>query len=213
MIERILQHPIIPVVEIESAADAAHLAEAILAGGISIIEITLRTDAAIHAIRTIHKRFPEMLVGAGTIVTPEQAGHARDAGAHFGVAPGFNPEIVESFHEASLPFIPGVMTPTEIESAARTGCTLLKFFPARAAGGPEFLRALCGPYRHHGIHFCATGGVTPENMLDYLAIPLVNSIGGSWLATRDQIADKAWEVITQQVELARGKVASLGATE
>lgn len=205
-LEQIQAQQIIPVVEIDAATNAEPLAEAILNGGISILEITLRTHAAIDAIRVIRHRFPEMLIGAGTILTLEQSVQTRDAGVQFGVSPGLNPEIVKSFQQEQLPFIPGVMTPTEIESAIKLHCSFLKFFPASAAGGPPFLRALSAPYADQDIQFCATGGVTLDNMNEYLELPLVCSIGGSWLASRQQIAENQWTKITQQVSLAKQKL-------
>ncbi len=195
----ILEHPVIPVVEIADANQAVPLSEAILAGGISILEITLRTENAIDAIELVRKHTPEMLVGAGTVSTLDQSLSARNAGAQFGVSPGCNHEVIESFHHAGLPFIPGVMTPTEIESAMKANCHFLKFFPASAAGGPTTLKAFAGPYLGQGIRFCATGGITLENMQNYFSLPIVNSIGGSWLATPTQIADGNWAQITQQV--------------
>ena len=152
-----------------------------------------------------------MLVGAGTVTTLEQSAQARDAGAQFGVSPGLNPDIVNSFHNEGLPLLPGVITPTEIESAIGLNCSLLKFFPAAAAGGPTFLGALSGPYASRNISFCATGGITLDNMDQYLQLPLVNSIGGSWLASRQQIAEKQWQQITRQVSQAKQKLAEIHA--
>lgn len=198
----VLAHPIIPVVEIGNAHNAVPLSEALLAGGISVIEITLRTAAALDAIKQIRKQTPEMLVGVGTVSTLEQSLNARNAGAQFGVSPGCNREVIQSFQQAGLPFIPGVMTPTEIESAMQENCHFLKFFPASAAGGPSTLKAFSGPYLGQGVQFCATGGVTLENMQSYLDLPIVNSIGGSWLATPRQIAEREWTKITEQAHQA-----------
>ncbi len=205
MIDELLKRPVIPVIVIDDADDAEPLAEALLEGGMDVIEITFRTAAAAEAISRIAKRFPEMLLGAGTVLTREQANHALDAGIGFGLAPGLNPEIVAYFQEAETLFIPGVMTPSEVEQGLDLGCSLLKFFPAGNAGGVPMLKALGGPYAGRGVRFCPTGGVNLQNMNDYLSLPMVSSIGGSWLATKQQIADKAWATITQQVRDALAK--------
>lgn len=202
MKEELLKRPIIPVIVIDNADDAEPLAEALLAGGIDVIEITFRTAAAADAIEHITRRFPEMLVGAGTVLTPEQAQRALNAGVSFGLAPGLNPKIIECFRDAGTLFIPGVMTPSEIEQGLALGCTLQKFFPAESAGGVKMLKAMSAPYASQGIKFCPTGGIGPGNMNDYLALSTVACIGGSWLATKDQIAQKEWSVITQQVRQA-----------
>jgi len=192
------RHPILPVIVIDDADDAEPLAEALLAGGLDLIEVTLRTPAALAALERILRRFPEMLVGAGTVVTREQAERCLDLGVSFGVAPGFNPETVRLFQQAGVPFLPGVLTPSEIEAAYGQGCTLLKFFPAEAAGGPKMLKALAGPYGSLGIRFCPTGGVTLDNLKEYLSLPQVFAVGGSWLASQRQIAEKQWDAVTEQ---------------
>lgn len=202
MFEVLLAHPVIPVVEIDDAKDATGLAEALLAGGISVIEITMRTSAAAAAIERIASTVPDILVGAGTVLTEEESLRARDAGARFGVAPGTNPTVIASFSAAGLPFLPGAITPTEIESAMSSGCRLLKFFPAGAAGGPAMIKALHGPFGHHGIRFCATGGVGEANMAEYLALDAVWAVGGSWLAPPAMIADHAWDDITERARAA-----------
>ena len=189
---------IIPVIVIDDAADAVPLAEALLEGGIDVIEITFRTAAAADAITAIAKAVPQMLLGAGTVVTADQAKRAIDAGVSFGLAPGLNPATIEAFAKADTLFVPGVMTPSEIEQGLSLGCKLLKFFPAGEAGGPGFLKALAGPYASQGVRFCPTGGITLANMNDYLSLPIVASVGGSWLATAKQIAAKDWATISQQ---------------
>lgn len=198
MIERLTERPVIPVIVIEDEDDAEPLAEALLEGGLDVIEVTFRTVAAPAALGRIIARFPEMLVGAGTVVTQEQAQRCLDLGVSFGVAPGFNPETVRLFQGGGVPFIPGVLSPSEIEAAYGHGCTLLKFFPAGAAGGPKMLRALAGPYGSLGVRFCPTGGVSVDNMNEYLSLPQVFAVGGSWLASKRQIAEKQWAVITRQ---------------
>ena len=206
MINELKKRPIIPVIVIDDAADALPLAEALLEGGMDVIEVTFRTAAAAEAISLIGKKFPEMLLGAGTLLTEEQAQRALDAGITFGLAPGLNPDVVKFFKAKQTLFIPGVMTPSEIEQGLALGCKLQKFFPAEAAGGIKMLKALAGPYASQGLQFCPTGGVSLANMNDYLALPIVSNIGGSWLATKQQIADKQWGAITAQVKDALAKV-------
>lgn len=206
MLNELLKRPIIPVIVIEDAADAVPLADALLAGGMDVIEITFRTAAAADAIRAIRQARPDMLVGAGTVVTTEQAERALAAGVSFGLAPGLNPRTVKTFQDAGTLFIPGVMSPSEIEQGLEFGCKLLKFFPAGAAGGVPMLKALGGPYASQGLQFCPTGGINLENMNDYLSLPIVSAIGGSWLATKQQIADKDWERITNQAKAALAAV-------
>lgn len=197
--------PVIPVIVIDNAEDAEPLAEALLKGGLNIIEVTFRTAAAANAIERIVKAFPEMMVGAGTVVTQEQAVRAIDAGSQFGLAPGTDPETIAYFKSRHVPFIPGIMTPSDIQAAVKAGCTTLKFFPAGAAGGPKLLSAMAAPYANLGVQFCPTGGVSLANMNEYLSLPEVFAIGGSWLATKAQIAAKDWTRITAQVEEALAK--------
>lgn len=197
---------VIPVIEIEDADKAAPLAEAMQNGGINILEITLRTPAALDAIKVIRSSFPDMLLGAGTVLTPGQANEVLQTGVDFGVSPSLNPDVVKIFGDKGLPFLPGVLSPTELEFAVKLGCDYLKFFPAGASGGPAFLKAISAPYANYGICFCATGGVTLDNMGDYLAVPLVNAIGGSWIATRQQIAKGDWDSIANQARQATSRL-------
>jgi len=204
--EELVKRPIIPVIVIDDAKDAVPLAEALLEGGVDVIEITFRTAAAADAITAIAKSVPKMLLGAGTVVTPDQAKRALDAGVSFGLAPGLNPKTVETFQKAGTLFVPGVMTPSEIEQGLSMGCKLLKFFPAEQAGGPGFIKALAGPYQSQGLKLCPTGGITIDTMNDYLAVPIVAAVGGSWLATSKQIAAKDWKTVTQQAKDSLAKV-------
>ena len=194
-----------PVIVIDDANDAEPLAEALLNGGMDVVEITCRTAAAPEALARIRKAFPEMLLGAGTVVTREQAQMCIDTGVDFGLAPGLNPDTVNFFQAAETLFIPGVMTPSEIEQGLALGCKLLKFFPAGAAGGVDMLKNLGGPYASLGVRFCPTGGLSLDNMNDYLSLPMVSAIGGSWLATKQQIADRQWGMISQQAKDALAK--------
>ncbi|MCU0858345.1 MAG: hypothetical protein MUC65_08085, partial [Pontiellaceae bacterium] len=141
--------------------------------------------------------------------TADQAKMCIDAGVSFGLAPGLNPETVKFFQQNGVLFVPGVMTPSEIEQGLSLGCKMLKFFPAGAAGGVNMLKNLAAPYASYGVKFCPTGGISLDNMLDYLSLPIVSAIGGSWLATQKQIAAKEWGVITEQVKAALAKAASL----
>ena len=191
------QNPIIPVIAIEDADKAKPLAEALLNGGINIIEITLRTDAALDAVKNIKSAFPEMIVGTGTIITDEQAQGAIDAGSQFGLSPGINPKILAQFASASIPFVPGIMTPSDILHAIELDQKYLKFFPAGTIGGPGALKAMSAPFAQFDLRFCPTGGVSAANMHDYLNLPNVFAVGGSWLATPKLIAENSWDKITK----------------
>jgi len=197
-----LHVPVMPVIVIDDAEDAIPLAEAFLKGGLNVLEITFRTAAAAAAIQKIRSAYPDMLVGAGTVLSLEQAKAAIDSGARFGLAPGLDHETVDFFQQQAVPFIPGVMTPSEIQQALKLNCRYLKFFPAGNAGGPGMLKALAAPYISQNIRFCPTGGVNLANMRDYLEIPQVFTVGGSWLATQKQIREKSWGAITEQVKQA-----------
>lgn len=197
MIERILAKRIVPVVVLDDAAHAEPLAEALLAGGLDIMEITFRTAAAEESIRRIAARFPEILLGAGTLLDVDQVKRARDAGAIFGLAPGLNPDTIAAAAAAGLQFSPGVMTPGEVERALSLGCKLLKFFPAEAAGGVAMLKALAGPYAHTGVKFIPTGGVSSGNLADYLKLPVVAAIGGSWMVDKKLVNAGNWAEITR----------------
>ena len=199
----ILSQPLIPVVEIDHAAAAAPLGEALLAGGIGIAEVTLRTAAGLDAIARLRRDLPELAVGAGTVLTAEQADRAVDPGAAFGMAPGLDAAVVETFQRHELPFVPGVLTPTEITAAWNLGCRVLKFFPAVAAGGIPYLRAIAAPFSGCDLQFCATGGISVTNMRDWLGARLVCAVGGTWLAERDLIAARKWAAITAAARLAR----------
>lgn len=187
-----------PVIVIDDPGLAPPLAEALLAGGIDWIEITLRTDSALDCIRNIAREIPEMRVGAGTVVSGELAKKAIDAGATFGLAPGICLSAAEAFRSARIPFIPGVCTPSDIMLAMDLGLTRLKFFPAEASGGPDFLKNANAPFHSYAIKYCPTGGLNLSNMSSYLRLPEVFAIGGSWIATRKQIANREWATVTQQ---------------
>lgn len=189
---------VVPVVVINDAANAVPLAKALLAGGVKVIELTLRTAAGLDAIRAIAAEVPEMLVGAGTVLSTEQVREVKTAGAAFAVAPGTNRTILAAAQEVGLPFAPGVMTPSDIETALGMGCRMLKFFPAESAGGVTHLKAMAAPYGHLGVKFMPTGGIKEAQLADYLAVPTVAAVGGSWLATGAQIDAGDWAAITAQ---------------
>lgn len=197
MIDRILAKRIVPVVVLDSPDHAEPLAEALLAGGLDIMEITFRTPAAEESIRRIAAKFPEILVGAGTLLDTEQVLRAKAAGASFGLAPGLNPTIIAAAQQAGLAFSPGVMTPSEVEQAMSLGCKLLKFFPAEAAGGTAMLKSLAGPYAHTGVKFVPTGGITSANLASYLSVPVVAAIGGSWMVDKALVNAGNWAEITR----------------
>jgi 2-dehydro-3-deoxyphosphogluconate aldolase/(4S)-4-hydroxy-2-oxoglutarate aldolase len=180
--------PVMPVVVIADAADAVPAARALLAGGIKVIELTLRTPAALEAIERIANEVPEIVIGAGTVTAPEHAKQAADAGASFLVTPGCTDRVLDAVFDTGLPFLPGVSTVSEAMRLAERGLTALKFFPAEAGGGVGYLSSIGGPLP--GLRFCPTGGITVKTAPDYLALPNVGCIGGSWLTPRDALAAK-----------------------
>lgn len=180
--------PVMPVVVVDDVADAVPVARALLAGGIRVIELTLRTPVALDAIERVASEVPEILVGAGTVTTPEQAKQAAGAGASFLVTPGCTERLLEAAFGTGLPFLPGASTVSEAMRLAEHGLTALKFFPAEAAGGTAFLRAIAGPLPQ--LRFCPTGGITPGNAPGYLALPSVGCVGSTWLTPQDALAAK-----------------------
>jgi 2-dehydro-3-deoxyphosphogluconate aldolase/(4S)-4-hydroxy-2-oxoglutarate aldolase len=197
MLARISGKRIVPVIVLDHEEQAEPLAEALLRAGLDIMEVTFRTAAAEAAIRRIAKRFPEILLGAGTVLGSEQLKRAADAGACYALAPGLNEAVVKAAGQAGLMMFPGVMTPSEVELALSLDCRILKFFPAEAAGGVTMLKALEGPYSHTGVKFIPTGGIGLNNMASYLGRPSVAAIGGSWIVERKLIATKDWKTIEQ----------------
>ena len=206
MNEKLSAFGVVPVVVIEDAKDAEALAEALLAGGLRCAEVTFRTAAAEEAIRRITAKFPDMLVGAGTVLSVEQAERAEAAGAKFIVSPGFDPEVVDHCIARGLPVYPGVMTPSEVLQGVKRGLKVLKFFPAGEAGGTAMIKALSGPYP--GLRFLPTGGINVKNMGEYLSMKAVAACGGSWIVKKDLIAAGAFEKIT---EMTREAVAAVQA--
>lgn len=177
---------IVPVVVLNNAADAVPLAESLVSGGLPCAEVTFRTDAAEESIRAIAKNFPQMLVGAGTVLTTEQVDRALDAGAKFIVSPGLNPKVVEHCMKKGVPITPGIMTPTELEVALGFGLDVVKFFPAENAGGLKMIKAMSAPYTM--MRFMPTGGITAANVREYLACDKILACGGSWMVKSDLVS-------------------------
>lgn len=194
-LELVVHGPVIPVIVLERAADAVPLARALLAGGVRVLEVTLRTPAALAGIEAIVRALPEAIVGAGTLRSAADVRAARDAGCTFGVSPGLTPALGAACRAAGLPLMPGVATASEVMAAVDDGWRLLKFFPAGAAGGVAMLKALAGPFSD--VAFCPTGGVGPDNAPHYLALPNVKVCGGSWLTPPDAVAAGDWGRITR----------------
>jgi len=208
--ERIRKSGVVAVVTVDDAEDAAPVARALYAGGISVIELTFRTRAAAEAVRRIRNEVPEVAVGAGTLLTRLQVEEAVAAGAAFGVAPGCNPVTIEAARNAGLPFAPGVMTPTDIEIAVMHECRTLKFFPAETSGGLIHLKTMTAPFAHLGIKFIPLGGIDARSLGAYLRAPFVLGVGGSWLADREAIRRKDWDGIRAKAREAASIVASRG---
>ncbi|GAA4377430.1 bifunctional 4-hydroxy-2-oxoglutarate aldolase/2-dehydro-3-deoxy-phosphogluconate aldolase [Nocardioides caricicola] len=187
--------PVMPVVVANSADEGVAIARALVAGGLPAIELTLRTDAALDAIRAIADEVPGILVGAGTITRPGHAKLAADAGAQFLVSPGTTGSLLHAMQDTGLPFLPGTATVSEVLAALEAGITQLKFFPAEAAGGAAFLKSVAGPLP--AARFCPTGGITPASAPSYLALPNVGCVGGSWLTPADAVASGDWDRITK----------------
>jgi len=194
--QRIEKFRIVPVIAIEDADSALALADALIDGGLPVAEVTFRTVAASAVISKIAKERPEVIIGAGTILTIDNLKSAIDCGAQFGVSPGFNPKIVEESLKLNFPFSPGIMTPTDIEAAMGYGIKVLKFFPAEAAGGTKMLKSLAAPYAHLGVRFIPTGGINLDILDNYLSIPQVLAVGGTWIAKAEDINNKNWKQIS-----------------
>lgn len=195
LLERIHTIRIVPVIAIDDAAQAIPLAKALIAGGIPCAEITFRTAAAAESIAAISAEVPAMLVGAGTVLSREQADRAKAAGAAFAVSPGFNPHIVDYCGQIGLPIIPGCSSPSDMEQAIERGLQVVKFFPAEQAGGLPFLKAVAAPYT--GLRFMPTGGIGPQNLAEYLSFSRVIACGGSWMAKPEMIAAGRFDEIAQ----------------
>ena len=190
-----MHYGVVPILAIENVEAALPLANALLQGGLPVVEITFRTAAAAEVIRVLAQECPRLVVGAGTVLTPANLKSAKDSGAAFAVAPGLNPDIVKRARDVGLPFVPGVATPTDIEMGLALGCKLLKFFPAEALGGVAMLEALSAPFQHTGLRFMPTGGLNLANLESYLKLQTVAAAGGTWIARRQDLLDGQWAEI------------------
>ena len=193
MIEQLSLAGIVPVIKVEDAADAVPLCKALSDGGLPVAEITFRTDAAGEAIRRVHAELPDVILGAGTVLTTEQADRAIAAGATYIVSPGLNPKVVRHCIDRGVPIVPGCANPSDIEAALELGLTTVKFFPAEALGGLKMIKAMSAPYGN--VRFLPTGGVNESNLLDYLAFPKIVACGGSRMVDAKAIAAKDWQRI------------------
>ncbi|MGW6471101.1 bifunctional 4-hydroxy-2-oxoglutarate aldolase/2-dehydro-3-deoxy-phosphogluconate aldolase [Streptomyces nigra] len=196
--------PVVPVVVVDDPSDAVPLARALVAGGLRAIEVTLRTPGALDAIRAIADAVPEAVVGAGTVLTPEQVTRSVEAGARFLVSPGWTDSLLDAMRASGVPYLPGVSTASEVLALLERGVRELKFFPAEAAGGTAYLKSLYGPLPQ--VRFCPTGGIGPGSAPDYLALPNVACVGGSWMLPADAVAAREWA----RVEALAREAAGLG---
>jgi 2-dehydro-3-deoxyphosphogluconate aldolase / (4S)-4-hydroxy-2-oxoglutarate aldolase len=193
--------PVIPIITMDDAATAVPLARALVAGGLPVIEVTLRTEAALAAARAMIAEVPEAVIGLGTVTRREHIAAALNIGARFLVSPGFSAELAELVQQSGLPFLPGIATPSELMAALAAGFSILKFFPAEPAGGIDMLRALHGPFPDAA--FCPTGGIDAAKAPSYLELPNVVAVGGSWVAPRPALITKDWQKITALARAAR----------
>ncbi|MCX5569907.1 bifunctional 4-hydroxy-2-oxoglutarate aldolase/2-dehydro-3-deoxy-phosphogluconate aldolase [Kaistia nematophila] len=207
--DRISAHAVVPVIALDDPAAALPLADALIEGGLPVAEITFRTSAARATIEAIARARPELLVGAGTVLDEAQLDQAVDAGARFALSPGLDAAVLAHAAKRGLPFAPGIMTPTDLQAALRAGCSMVKFFPAMPAGGPSMLKNIAAPYLHTGIRFNPTGGVSMDNLADWLSLKEVAAVGGTWIATRADIAAGNWSKITANARAAVARVAEI----
>ena len=198
ILTRLKQSAVVAGFSVSKVEHAVPLAKALLSGGIDAIELTLRTPAGLDSVRAICAEVPEMLVGVGTILTPETAAEVKASGADFGVSPGLNPRVVRAADQANLPFAPGIATPSDLEAAIELGSRFVKFFPAEASGGIQYLRSMSAPYQHLGIEYFPLGGINAENMLAYLREPNVPAVGGSWIVKQDLVENENWQAIADR---------------
>jgi 2-dehydro-3-deoxyphosphogluconate aldolase/(4S)-4-hydroxy-2-oxoglutarate aldolase len=210
--QRIERCGVIAVLVMDDAKHAVPLARALLAGGVDVMELTLRTPAALDALCRVRDEVPEMLAGIGTVLTPQQIAEIAELKAAFAVAPGTNPRVIAAARERSLPFMPGVATPSDIEAALELGCRDLKFFPAEPCGGLSYLKNMSAPYTHLGMRFVPLGGLSAKNLKEYMEDPLILAAGGSWLAPRQAIQAEAWDKISGNAAEARSIITAVRGT-
>ena len=205
--ERFYDYAVVPVVVLNDADDAIPLADALIKGGLPCAEVTFRTDAAEESIRRIFESFPDMLVGAGTVLTTEQVERAHKAGAKFIVSPGFDPEIIDCCISIGLPVLPGCITPSEIAQAVKRGLKVVKFFPAEQSGGVAMIKAMAAPYSM--VKFMPTGGISTKNLADYLSCDKILCCGGSWMVKEDLIKSGSFDKITDMTKEATALARSI----
>jgi 2-dehydro-3-deoxyphosphogluconate aldolase/(4S)-4-hydroxy-2-oxoglutarate aldolase len=206
IVEKLGSYGVIPAIIIQSSEDAVPLADALLEGGLPLIEITFRTEAAAEVIIALKEKRPELLIAAGTILSVEHLILAKECGAEFGFSPGLNPEIIKKAEEMNFFFIPGVMTPSEVEQGLSFGKRIMKFYPTVPSGGLPMLRAIAAPYIHLGLRFTPTGGINMQNIKEYLAYNEILAVGGTWIANKDLITQKKWDEIKENAKVAREAV-------
>ena len=204
--EKVKEARIVAVLSVNDKNDAVDLANALVDGGIKAIELTLRTPNAFECASAIAEKTQKVMLGIGTVLTPDQAAEAKRRGADFAVSPGCNVRVIDAAKEAGLPFAPGIMTPSEIEQSLEHGCTLMKFFPAGTTGGMKHLESRAAPYKHLGVSFIPLGGLKLSNMKEYLDSPLVAAIGGSWIAPANLIKARDWAAIRKNAEEASSQI-------
>ncbi|WP_026492160.1 MULTISPECIES: bifunctional 4-hydroxy-2-oxoglutarate aldolase/2-dehydro-3-deoxy-phosphogluconate aldolase [unclassified Butyrivibrio] len=195
VIDKLMTYGVVPVVVIDDVTDAVPLAEALMKGGLECAEVTFRTEAAADAIKAMTENFPDMFVGAGTVLSAKQVDEAISAGAKFIVSPGFDPEVVDYCISKNIPIIPGTITPSEVAQGVKRGLKVLKFFPAEQAGGLPMIKAMAAPYT--GVKFMPTGGINEKNLRDYLSFDKISACGGSWMVKSDLIKSGDFTKIEQ----------------
>lgn len=200
-------NPVIPVLVVEDAAHAVPMAKALVAGGLTALEVTLRTKSAMEVVERIANEVPEAIIGVGTVTRPEQFEQVKKAGAKFVVSPGLTPTLAQAAKDNDMPYLPGAVTASEIIMAMELGITDLKFFPAGTSGGPAALKGFSSVFSE--IRFCPTGGVKPDNMKDYLSLPNVATVGGTWLVTPDLLASGDWDTITRLASEAKAQAVAI----
>ncbi len=209
IVEAIQSMGIIPLTALDKVQDGLDVCEVLTKNGLPILEVTFRTSVAATTIRRAATEFPNMIIGAGTVLTTDDVQRAHDSGAKFAVSPGLNPKVVRKAQEIGLPFFPGVCTPTNVEQAMDLGLTTLKYFPAEAAGGIAMLKAMCAPYAHKGIRFIPTGGIGVANLADYLNVTEVLAAGGSWITSKALVEAGDWDTMASEIKAARTIVANV----